>query len=250
MDKAPVLVFENVGFSYGSEHAVRSISFSVNRGDFMALVGPNGGGKTTLLKLALGLLRLQEGQVRLWGQEVGKFRGWHRLGYVPQQAAGFDLHFPGTVAEVVSLGEYRSFAPLNFFRMGPSNAVRDALKAVEMWEYRQQRIGTLSIGQQQRALIARALVQRPELLILDEPTAGIDVTAQEQFYWLLKALNQERGITILLVSHDIGTVLKAVNRVACVNGTLVFHGAPEEFPTEAIATLYRIPVNPLEHRHP
>ncbi|MBI4338113.1 MAG: metal ABC transporter ATP-binding protein [Chloroflexi bacterium] len=249
MGSAPLLSFEDVSFGYGTRPSVSHVSFNVGEGELVALVGPNGGGKTTLVKLALGLLHPQGGRVVLFGQEVAGFGDWHRVGYVPQRAAGFDNTFPATVAEVVAHGAYKGFAPLAFFRRGVPRSVRDALEAVGLWEQRGQRTGNLSAGQQQRVLIARALVGHPRLLILDEPTAGVDAGAEEHFYAMLRTLVRERGLSILLVTHDIGVVFREASKVACVNGRLVFHGPPGQMPQDTLSALYGVPVNPLEHRH-
>ena len=244
-----VLCFQHVTFGYGGEPAVSDVTLSVTAGEFLALVGPNGGGKTTLLKLALGLLKPQKGSVALWGVPIERFKDWNRMAYVPQRAASLDSQFPGTVQEVAAYGEYRGVNPFGLLRSGPSTAVRDALETVGMWEYRKRRVVDLSTGQQQRVLIARALVKKPELILLDEPTAGVDTPAQEQFYGLLKTLNQGRGLTIVLVSHDIGAVLEAVTRVACINQRLVYHGAAADFPISSLSAFYGVAVNPVEHRH-
>ncbi|MFH1141706.1 MAG: metal ABC transporter ATP-binding protein, partial [Chloroflexota bacterium] len=236
--------FEDVTFSYGPTTAVEHISFSVERGDFVALIGPNGSGKTTLLKLALGLERPQHGRVLHFGQEIDQFKEWHRIGYVPQQASAFKVRFPATVGEVVSYGEYRGFDPLALFRRGISPAAEQVLHTVDMWGLRQRLVSELSVGQQQRLLIARALVHQPALLMLDEPIAGVDVVGQEQFYSLLRQLSRDQGTTILLVSHDVGVVIHEANKVACVNRTLVFHGNAQDVTDAALSRLYGFPRGP------
>ncbi len=244
----PLLAFEDTTFSYGPTVAVEHVSFTVDRGDFMAIIGPNGSGKTTLLKLALGLEHPHQGRVLLFGQEVQHFKEWHRIGYVPQQASAFKVRFPATVGEVVSYGEYRGFDPLALFRRGLSPAVQRVLHTVDMWQHRRRLVSELSVGQQQRLLIARALVRQPELLILDEPIAGVDVVGQEQFYSLLRQLSRDQGTTILLVSHDVGVVIHEANKVACVNRTLVFHGDAQDVTDAALSRLYGFPVDLITHR--
>ncbi|MEK7777221.1 MAG: metal ABC transporter ATP-binding protein [Chloroflexota bacterium] len=250
-EKTPtsLVAFEDVTFSYGPTTAVEHVSFTVEPGDFVALIGPNGSGKTTLLKLALGLERPQQGRVLLFGQEIDQFKEWHRIGYVPQQASAFKVRFPATVGEVVSYGEYRGFDPLAIFRTGVSSAVERALHTVDMWEYRQRLVSELSTGQQQRLLIARALVHQPALLMLDEPTAGVDVAGQDQFYTLLRQLCRDLGTTVLLVSHDVGVVLHEATKVVCINRTLVFHGSAQEVTDADLSRLYGFSVDLIIHRH-
>ena len=221
---------------------VQDITFAVERGEFLAMVGPNGGGKSTLLKLALGLLQPQQGHIRL-GIEL------QNIGYVPQRAAALDVQFPATVGEIVAQGRYRGPSLASFFRSWDAPEVREALQMVGLWPYRHRRMGALSGGQQQRVLIARALVRQPKLLALDEPTEGVDPALQESFYALLRRLNKDQGITIFLVTHDVGLVLREASRVACVNQRLVFHGPPSDLSEWHLSQLYGVPMGLLEHYH-
>ncbi len=215
----------------------------------MALVGPNGGGKTTLLKLALGLLQPKSGIVYLLDNDGSSFKDWHKIGYVPQKVVVSDSQFPATVSEIVSHGEYRGINLGSFWRRSPSTSVKESLESLSIWHLRDQRFSSLSLGMQQRVLIARAVVRRPELLILDEPTASIDIETSTRFYDLLQDFHQRFKMAILVVSHDIGTVLEAVQKVACVNRKLVFHGYSDQFPMESLPELYGLPVHSLEHHH-
>ena len=243
----PVLRFENVSYAYGNDSAVEQVSFDVEPGRFTAVVGPNGSGKTTLIKLALGLLSPTQGEVRLFGTDPQRFRDWHRLGYVPQVAAGIRERFPATVAELVSHGLYRGISPRTFWRRSSQPAVMEALEAAGMASQSHRRIGDLSVGQQQRVLVARALVRQPELLVLDEPAAGVDASGEEQLYELLKRLNSEQHISILMISHDIGAVMRQADTVACINRTLMFHGEPHNLTSDDLAHLYGFPVEVLLH---
>ena len=169
---------------------------------------PTAAGKTTLVKLILGLERPAKGRVLLFGHEAQDFKQWRDIGYVPQSTSAFQVRFPATVGEVVSYGKYRGLDPLAFFRRGLSPDIKRALETVNMWTYRNRLINDLSTGQQQRVLVARALVRWPKLLILDEPIAGVDIGGQEQFYSLLREIrHQDIGVTVILVSHDVGVVL-------------------------------------------
>lgn len=195
---------------------LEDINLVVKRGDFLGLIGPNGSGKTTLLKMILGLLNPSQGEIFLFGENLKSFRDWRKIGYVPQKAGLFSMRFPITVEEVVSMG------------LGDKKAVTEALKSVEMMGLRKRLINDLSGGQQQKVFIARALVSNPELLILDEPTIGVDSKSQLRFYELLKELNRRRNLTLILVSHDIDVVANMVKTVACLNRTLLFHGEPKD----------------------
>ena len=244
---AAVLHFDNVSFGYGGVSAVENVSLAMTPGNFTAVVGPNGSGKTTLIKLALGLLKPSAGTVRLFGEDPLAFRDWSRVGYVPQVAAGIQERFPATVAELVSHGLYRGISPRTFWRKSATPEVLQALEAAGMSDLRDRRIGDLSVGQQQRVLLARAMVRKPDLLVLDEPAAGVDASGEEQLYELLRRLNRDEGISVLMVSHDIGAVMREANTVACINRSLVFHGAPHDLTQAELGKLYGFPVEVLLH---
>ena len=245
----PFVELENVGFRHGPVPVLDGINLTVSPGDFLGIIGPNGSGKTTLLRIVLGLLAPTIGRVALFGEEPARFRQWGRLGYVPQRAT-LDASLPATVQEVVASGLVATLGLLR--RPGaPERArVTDALAHVGMQAHAGARIGALSPGQQQRVLIARALVSHPELLILDEPTEGVDPEAQTGFYALLRHLNRERDVTLVLVSHDISVVSKEVTKLACLNRRLVFHGRPDDFLSDAaLAALYGPSVRVVSHHH-
>lgn len=220
---------DGVGFGFGGEPVLEGVDLTLRRGEFVGLIGPNGSGKSTLLKIVLGLVRPTAGRVRLFGRDAARFKERWRIGYVPQRLATFDAQFPATVAEVVGMGRFARLGP--FRRPGAADraAVARALAAVEMTAYAGRRIGQLSVGQQQRAFIARALAAESELLLLDEPTAAVDAATQEAFYELLEGLNRDPGLTIALVEHDLGMVAAHVASVAVLNRRIVFRGAPEQF---------------------
>lgn len=240
------LEFQNLSYAYGDTLAVKDVSMDVEPGDFVAIVGPNGSGKSTLVKLALGLLNPAKGVVRLLGVDVEKFSKWSEIGYVPQVSHGMLAGLPMTVSEIVSHGRYGGFSPFSFWRSNTGADIDDALATVGAEHLKDRRIGELSTGQQQRVLVARALVRRPALLILDEPIEGVDVHGEERLYEVLRGLNQD-GITIMMVSHDIGAVVREAKTVACINQTLVFHGEPHELTRDELANLYGFPVEVLLH---
>jgi zinc transport system ATP-binding protein len=246
----PLLEVERVSYCYGDTPVLDGVSLAVAQGEFLGIIGPNGSGKTTLLRIMLGLLRPSDGDVRLFGRSVASFRDWGRVGYMPQKTA-FDGALPVTAAEVVATG----LIPLLGFRrrVGPEEhrKVNEGLARVGMEKQAGVRMGALSTGQQQRVLIARALVSDPALLLLDEPTASIDVEAQSSFYTLLRSFNRERGLTLVIVSHDIGVVAQEVNRVACLNRHILFCGHPADVLTqEALSTVYGSSVRVVPHRDP
>jgi zinc transport system ATP-binding protein len=213
-----------VSFTYDGDPVLERVNLTIERGDIVGLIGPNGGGKTTLLKVILGQLPPREGRVTLFGTDVRGFTQWYRIGYVPQRIWGFDQNFPATVQEVVTAGRFPRVGL--FHRLGAEDrrAVQAALEMVGLAEHRRRRIGNLSAGQQQRVFLSRALAGEAELLLLDEPTAAVDPKAQEDFYALLERLNRERGLTVVLVSHDLATVASQVKSLACLNRRMLFHG--------------------------
>lgn len=200
---------------------LENISFKADQGDLLGIIGPNGAGKTTLFSLILGLLEGYQGKITLFNEDIRNNRkALKRIGYIPQKK-NINQGFPATVEEIVSLGVLG--------RKTNMDVIISALKIVGLLEQKDKRIGELSGGQQQRVLIAKALVNQPELLILDEPTTGIDLETQDRFYTLLRKLNSERNITIILASHDLDAINRLANKVACVNRKMSFHGNAREF---------------------
>jgi zinc transport system ATP-binding protein len=225
---------ENVSFDYKEVQVLRDISFSVAAGDFLALIGPNGSGKTTLIRIILGILKPDSGRILFMGKEIQRFTEWKRIGYVPQNATHRDPYFPASVREVVAMGllSGKRFPRLVSHR--DEAAIDRALESVELQALKSRRIGELSGGQQQRVFIARAIVNGPDVLFLDEPTTGVDAETQTRFYEMLAHLNQKRGLTIVLITHDFSIITKHVNKVACLNQKLVFHGSHDEFCSSSV----------------
>jgi zinc transport system ATP-binding protein len=246
----PLVEVVDVCFGYGAERVLDHVTLQIRSGDFLGIIGPNGSGKTTLLRIMLGLLRPDAGRVRLFGADVAAFRDWHRIGYVPQKAVAFESRFPASVFEVVLSGRCGRAGLGRRYRAEDRAISEQALQTVGMSDYRHRLIGRLSAGQQQRVFIARALASRPDLLLLDEPTVGVDLDAQEQFYSLLRRLNREMGTTLVLVSHDIAVVAHEVAQLACLNRSLVFHGSPDEaLRSGAVERMYRAGSRLVAHRH-
>lgn len=225
-----------------------SVSFAVEKGDFIGIIGPNGSGKSTLIKLLLNILKPGEGEIKIFGEDIRKFSEWHRTGYIPQKANSFNGDFPATVEEIVGAG---LAVHRGIFMRKPEDynkRVYEALKKVGMQEYGGRLIGRLSGGQQQRVFIARVLAGDPDIMFLDEPTVGIDAKSEEALYCLLARLNEELGITIVMVTHDIGAITVHANKLICLgeNG-LTVHDAGEPVTEEKLSELYGYAVH--LHRH-
>lgn len=247
-----IVQVQNLYYRYDKENVLENINLSIAKGSFLAIVGPNGSGKSTLLKLMLGLLKPQKGTIRLFGQDIGKFKDQHKIGFVSQKANSFNTGFPATVFEVVGSGLTKKLGLFKFISKAENKKIMEAIRAVGMEDFANRNIGELSGGQQQRVFIARALVGEPELLILDEPTVGVDAENVSSFYEMLERLNKQDGITLLLVTHDIGTISDKVTDVACLNKNLHFHGSTEELEKlkgNELSEIYGHDVQVLTHDH-
>ncbi|RLL46542.1 metal ABC transporter ATP-binding protein [Oceanobacillus piezotolerans] len=247
-----VVSLKNVSYSYEKKPVLTSIDFEIPRGSFMGLVGPNGGGKTTLIKLMLGLLKPDEGSIELFGRPLEYVKDRSKIGFVSQKANTFNKGFPATVFEVVSTGLTAKIGYFKFMNKQHKAKILKAIEQVGMSEYAHQNIGNLSGGQQQRIFIARALVNDPELIILDEPTVGVDYENVKRFYELLHRLHDKNNITLLLVTHDTGTMTEHATDIVCLNKTLHFHGKPNEYTSlseKDLSRIYGHPVNIVVHNH-
>ncbi|OGK51605.1 zinc ABC transporter ATP-binding protein [Candidatus Roizmanbacteria bacterium RIFCSPLOWO2_01_FULL_41_22] len=245
-----IIELKNISFAYQKEHVLRDINLQVHLGDYLGMIGPNGGGKTTLLKIMLGLLKPSQGSVCLFSQPLDQFRDWPKIGYVPQKAVNFDANFPATVYEVVAMGRYGKRGLFRRLNASDKKMILESLRQVEMIEYKDRIIGDLSGGQQQRVFIARALSSQPQVILLDEPTVGVDLKAQEAFYQLLQKLNQKLNLTLVLVSHDIDVVAHEATELACVNTTLIYDKNPQDFlKDDRLKLLYGHGVKYILHNH-
>lgn len=213
-----VIDISNLSFSYDKELILEDIDLSVDKDDFLAVIGPNGGGKSTLLKLILGIYKPKKGTIKVLGNDPDK--NLSKIGYVPQNT-NVNIDFPIKVIEVVMMGHVGPKRPLFGYGKDEIACAMGALEQVGMEAYAQKKIGSLSGGQRQRVMIARALCAHPSIMILDEPTASIDVAGQRDIYELLKVLS--KSVTIIVVSHDISVILEYANKVAHINKTLSYH---------------------------
>lgn len=227
-----IIEVKDLSFSYGSGEVLSDISLTIHKGDYLGIVGPNGAGKTTLLKAILGLITPTKGSVKLFGYDIKDFREWSRIGYVPQKVTNFDSNFPATVREVVLMGRYAQRGMIHRLKEEDSEAAKAALINVGMWDYKDRLIGDLSGGQQQRVFIARALAGNPEVIFLDEPTTGVDRETQNELYALLRKLNREFDLTLVLISHDVDMMTKEAMHIAYIERRLVSFTSPDELAKE------------------
>jgi len=247
----PVISVTNLNISLGSETVLKDITFEINKGDYCAVIGPNGGGKTTLMRAVLGLQKFDSGSIALFGKKLSSFKEWRKIGYVPQRASHVDSEFPATVREVVCMGRSSGYSLFWRKKSEDEEAVENAMQIMEVKNLENRRIGELSGGQRQRAMIARALVSHPEVLVLDEPNTGVDMAVQQKFYALLRELNQKHNITIILITHDIGVVADDIKSIFRVNQTLLANDAPHEvLSCDDMSELYGIHAHMVDgHRH-
>jgi len=229
-DTPLIVELRDVSFGYGAGRlALEHVSFAVEQGEFVAIAGPNGGGKTTLLRLVLGLERPATGTARLFGDPAERCRRRAEIGYVPQRTQ-LGGEAPATVREVVAAGRLAKGGLLGPLRHSDRALVDRAVTRVGLAERSRSPLRTLSGGMQQRAFIAKALATEPSLLVLDEPTTGVDAESQESLAALLSELNRELGVTILYVSHEFGAVEQFVERLVLIRGAVVFDGSPHDLP--------------------
>ena len=243
-DRREVILLEDVWFQYDGVPVLEGINLSVREQDFIGIIGPNGGGKTTLLSIMLGLMEPTRGRVSILGRAPRAARRF--VGYVPQYTE-FDRAFPVSVWDVAMMGRLGRRGLLRRYSEEDKCAVGDVLRQVDMLGYRDRQIGRLSGGERQRVYVARALASDPKILLLDEPTASVDTRVVGSIYELLRELN--RQVTIILVSHDIGVVSSYVKTVACLNTRLIYHESKEITP-DMLEAAYHCPIELIAHGLP
>lgn len=241
MKQQELVKIEDIWVNYNGVFVLEGVSLSVMAGDFLGIIGPNGGGKTTLLKVMLGLVIPARGRVLVMGQPPERAR--REIGYVPQYNL-FDRDFPLNVRDAVMMGRTGIKGAFKHYGKEDKELTTEALNTVGMLSYQNQQIGKLSGGEQQRVFIARALVSRPKLLLLDEPTASVDSAMQTEFYELLEKLKKD--MAIVMVSHDISAISVYVDKIACLNQQLFYHGSKEIGP-EVLEATYKCPVQMIAH---
>jgi zinc transport system ATP-binding protein len=224
-----ILSIKNLSFSYNSTEVLSGISFAIEKGDYIALAGPNGAGKTTLVRLILGLEQKREGQIEIFGRDSDGFSEWGRIGYLPQEVNVFNPLFPATVKEVVGLGllSHKSFPKK--FTSGDETKILKALELMDIAYLQDKLVGELSGGQQQRVFLARALVSDPELLILDEPSTALDPKTREHFFALAGKLNKDKGVTLIIITHDTAHIGQYAGKLLYLDKRIVFYGGFADF---------------------
>jgi len=215
----PIIHIDDLTFRYDGIDVISNITFAVEKGTYLGIVGPNGSGKSTLIKNILGILQPEQGRVELFGTPLGIFRQWEKIGYLPQRLSALNTHFPGTVEEIVQMGLPKKDA----------DALKHTLEMMAIGHLASRLIGELSYGEQQRAMLARALMRRPELLIFDEPTTALDPETREMFYSLTDRMSRNDGTTVILVTHDIGVIGQYAHNLLYLDKKVIFSGTFSDF---------------------
>lgn len=251
MTTKPVLEVDHVDVVRSKDLVIHNANFMIEIGDYVGVVGPNGGGKTTLILAILGFLPIKKGSIRLFSKNISTFSDWKRIAYVSQSAVNFDSNFPLTVKELVGLGRINQENIGQSLKKQDWDAVMESLHLMGISEIEDKRIGSLSGGQKQRMFIAKALVRNPEIIILDEPVAGIDANTLENFYKKLGDLNRKKNITIIIVSHDLSTVFCRMTKLLCVNKDVYMSNITKDTdPNVVLRKVYGEHFHFVFHKHP
>ncbi len=246
----PIFDVASLSLQINSQVILDSLSLKIFPGEYDAIIGPNGGGKTTLIRLLLGLEKPTSGTIKIFGKSIAEFKEWHKIGYVPQRASHVDAAFPATVLDVVKMGRTAKRGFFARYSAEDAACVEDAIRKMDVLDIKDKMIGTLSGGQRQRVMIARALASKPEVLILDEPNTGVDVASQQRFYELLRKLNRDEKLTIIFITHDIGVIADDIQRLFTVNRKLLTCNNPKEaISCEDMSRLYGVDAHLLSNHH-
>ena len=249
-EKTPILEVSNLYVNRSNSVVIEDANFTIHKGDYIGMVGPNGGGKTSLILALLNILPKTKGTIRLFGQDISSFSNWEKVAYVPQHAINFDPQFPLSVRELVALGRVNRSNLGRTLKQEDWDAVDDVLEFMGISDVAAKRIGHLSGGQKQRVFVAKALVRKPEIILLDEPIVGVDAETQEKFYKKLSDLNVEKGITILLVTHDLAAVFCRMSKVMCINRNVNVSEIAEGLePEEVLRKAYGDHFHFVFHKH-
>ncbi len=249
--KVPIFDIKNLSFIVHGQTILQHITFQIFHGEYIAIIGPNGGGKTTLIRMLLGLEKPTSGEIRIFGKRFKDFKEWHKIGYVPQRASHVDANFPATVEDIVKMGRITKRGLFAIMSQEDKAMVYDAMVKMDILDLKDKMVGRLSGGQRQQVMIARALASSPEILILDEPNTGVDVKSQQRFYKLLAKLKKEEGITILFITHDIGVIADDIGRLFTINQKATICNNPKEvLSCEEMSELYGMEAHLIHnHRH-
>lgn len=224
-----IIKIENLTVGYGKTEAIKEVSFSIESGDYIGLAGPNGAGKTTLVKALFGLMPISAGRISLFGREAGKFKDWQKIGYLPQKISNINPLFPANVFEVVISGLLSAKKYPKIISKKDKNKVEKILTELKINNLKNKLLSELSGGQQQRVFLARSLVSEPQLLIFDEPSTALDPESRESFFDLVERLNRERGIAVILITHDIGYIGRFANKLLYLDKKQVYFGNFQDF---------------------
>jgi zinc transport system ATP-binding protein len=246
----PVIEVQSLNVDRSGKRIIQNADFTIYRGDYVGVVGPNGGGKTTLMKSILGILPKESGKIRILGEPIDSFKQWNRLAFVSQDSINFDSNFPMSVREMISIGRISRKNLARPLKKNDWEKVEETIEFMGLKDFSEKRIGQLSGGQRQRVFVAKAMVRDPEILMLDEPVSGIDAEAQERFYMRLGNLNKSRGTTILIVSHDLASVFCRMSHVISVNRMVYMSEIrPDTDPNEVLHKVYGDHFHFIFHEH-
>ena len=246
----PIFDIRNLSLSIAGQSILKRITLQVFEGEYVAIIGPNGGGKTTFVRTLLGLQKPTSGEVLIYGRALEKFKKWEKIGYVPQRATLIDKTFPATALDIVKMGRLAKKGFFAFYNDEDKRKVQEAMEKMSVWQLRDRLVGELSGGQRQRVMIARALASDPSILILDEPNTGVDIISQKIFYNLLRELHKNDRITILFITHDIGVIADDITKLVTINQSAQICTDPKEaLSCENVSELYGVEAHLLaNHR--